>query len=86
MTPEDAARYDKLIFDGARDLAVKHGRDVIDMRLELMGMGVTNRDLLYAVEDAQSSPDYETKYYRGKMCDEAVIETLKDCLRQLHGF
>ena len=37
-------------------------------------------------EDAQNSPDYDPENYRGKMCDEAVIETLKDCLRPLYGF
>ena len=86
MTPQDADRYDRLIFDGARDLAVRYGQDVNAMRLALTNMGITDHILLYAVEEAQVSPDYELDTYRGAMCDEGVIETLKDCLRPLYGF
>jgi hypothetical protein len=86
MTPQDTVRYDTFIFDGARDLAAKHGQDVPSMRAELMAMGVTDSELLFAVEDAQSNPDYELENYRGAKCDEGVIEALKDCLRPLYGF
>jgi hypothetical protein len=86
MTPQEAVRYDTFVFDGARDLAAKFGQDVLGMRTELMAMGVTNRDLLYAVEDCQTHPDYELENYRGARCDEGVIESLKDCLRPLYGF
>lgn len=81
MTPQDANRYDSLIFDSARDLAAKHGRNIIAMRTELRSMGVINCNLLYEVGIAQSSPLYYLENYRGKMCDEGVIETIKDCLR-----
>ena len=86
MTPKETIRYETFVYDGARDLAAKYGQDVIGMRSELMAMGVTNLDLLIAVEEAQSSSDYRLENYRGAKCDEAVIETLKDCLRPLYGF
>lgn len=79
-------RYERLIYDGARDLAVKHGRHRIDMRNELIEMGVRDFRLLDAVMEAQKSPYYKLSLYRGKECDEGVIEALKDCLCPLHGF
>jgi len=78
--------YDRLIFDGARDLAVAHGRNVSSMRSALEAMGVTDQQLLDIVGRNQTADDYEEIGYRGAMCDEGVIEALKDCLRPLHGF
>jgi hypothetical protein len=39
MTPQYVTRYELLVFDGARNLAVKHGQDTISMRKELISMG-----------------------------------------------
>jgi hypothetical protein len=79
------AAYDLLIFDGARDLAVEHGRDTQSMERALQDLGIP-QDRINAVLEAQNSADYYENLYRGEMCDEGVIETLKDCLRPLNGF
>jgi len=79
-------RYDRLIYDGARDLAAEYKRRIQPMRDKLIEMGVRDANLLDAVVDAQVSPHYQPSNYRGEMCDEGLIEALKDCLRPLHGF
>ncbi len=78
--PKLQAEYDRLVYDAARDLAVKYRRNTSGMRKALFDLGV-NVDLADRVADAQQSPEYEEIMYRGQMCDEGVIETLKDCLR-----
>ena len=72
-------RYDRLIYDGARDLAAEHKRRIQPMRDKLIEMGVRDANLLDAVVDAQVNPNYQPS-------DEGLIEALKDCLRPLHGF
>ncbi len=78
-------RYDRLIFDGARDLADQFRNDESGMILTLNAFGVSEENLK-SVLSAMCAPDYSEAMYRGKMCDEGVIEALKDCLRPLHGF
>lgn len=69
------------LYDSARDLAVKHGRNTASMAEDLCEMGATPSEIC-AVMDAQVSSDYQETYYRGAMCDEGVIEALKDFLRR----
>jgi len=87
MNAVDTERYERLIYDGARDLAAKYGQDTQGMRLALVGLGGNiDLELLREVMLAQRSPDYELENYRGHQCDEGVIEAVKDYLRVVHGF
>lgn len=87
MNPIDTERYERLIYDGARDLAAKYGQDTQGMRLALIGLaGNIDLELLREVMRAQQSPDYDLENYRGAQCDEGVIEAVKDYLRAVHGF
>ena len=86
MNLKDGSQYDKFIFDGAKNLAVMYGQDVTGMQLALFNLGVRDNSLLYKVELAQTSLDYEPKYYKGVMCDEGVVDAVKDCLLIVHEF
>lgn len=84
--------YDRLIYDGARDLAADAGRDVAKLRAALVAMGMTDELLLEDVALSQQEDDatdewsggYQEENYRGKMVDIGVIEAVKDCLRVIH--
>ena len=83
--PSDIKEYDILIDDGARDLAIKYRGDIVGMRKALLALGIPALSIIKVLE-AQQSPEYEEIKYRGGMCDEGVIESLKDCLRPIYGF
>ncbi len=85
MDKFDAERYDRLIYDGARDLAFKNRKNIRQMHADLLKLGAPMNAINDVIE-AMQSPDYYEENYRGKKCDEGVIEALKDCLRPLHGF
>lgn len=82
----DASRsYEKLIYDGARDLAElgKKDANALCVKLELMGVSpAMNTTVMLAL----TSEDYNETLYRGAMVDEGVVEALKECLRLVHGF
>lgn len=78
-------RYEKLVFDGARDLAVAYRDDHRAMALAFRNMGASETDVR-AVVNSMRSPAYDEEMYRGEMCDEGVIEDLKVILRKIHSF
>lgn len=85
MTPEDNVRYDREVYDAARDLAVTHRKNRRTMSAALMALGFTEDETI-VVKQKQAAPDYWEDEYRGKMCDEGVIEALKEGLRRINGF
>jgi hypothetical protein len=85
MTPEENERYDREVFDGARDLAVRYRNDPEGMAMALVLMGATVEEYT-AVVSAMNDPDYYEDDYRGEQCDEGVIEGIKEVLRYRYGF
>lgn len=78
-------RYERLVYDQARDISDRFRGDPDGMRKHL-GLFRGNKELVDAVVEAMNDPDYEEIMYRGKMCDEGVIEALKNYLRAFYDF
>jgi hypothetical protein len=85
MTTSEKRKYDLLVFDGARNLAVAYRNDTDGMRTALQNMNAPI-PLINEVIREMNDPAYKETNYRGEMCDEAVIEALKDILRHIYGF
>lgn len=87
--PEQQARYDRLVYDGARFLAetFKELPREVDRITRVMSvltsLGATYREVKYVVWNL-SRPDYTETSYRGAMLDEGVVESLKSILRRIH--
>lgn len=80
----NSAIYDAVVFDGARDLANTYGQNITGLRQALLALGITDMKLLQEVATQQLHPDYFLDTYRGKKCDEGVVEAVKECLRPLY--
>ena len=85
MTAEAQERYETLVYDGARDLAVKYQKAGVMLKRVLLELGAPE-DLADAAGRATYAPEFELAPYRGAACDEGVVEAVKDCLRVVYGF
>lgn len=87
MTRKDSLRYDTLVIGQAALLAAAFKKNIEGLRETLEALGVTDRNDLAGVEEAQTHKDYwEDTDGRGLTYDEGVYEAIKDCLRPVYGF
>lgn len=81
MDTREDQLYDTIVYDGARDLAALFGKDIKGLLTALVYL-TNGFGSLDAVIEAHRS-QCELVNYRGKMCDEGLIEVLKECMRPI---
>ena len=86
MNMQEHARYDRLIYEKACGLAIKHEQKTTPMYDNLLAIGVIDKVLLKKVSEAQLSSEYKPELINNKMCDKNVVEAVNNCLRPLYGF
>lgn len=82
---DEDARYDRLVYDAAAEIAQSVGRNCSLARTWLRCLDATSEEGS-AVLSEQVSPEYEAVEMRGKLCDEGVYEAFKEILRRVHRF